>query len=225
MINQDEFTRALRDQLQKIKREHSAESFQTSLRLTIDHLRSCGPEYVDLAREAFQAEGLHFEDTPPVRESIPAQDSSTLVTEIRKLVPGIQTQAQFDVFMAGFRAYTLGMQSIFEGKKTDLDTTKESLISTLDLAVSATELAQKLRDVGEASIGEGSEAHKKEPKEFTEGHTQKSLLDELETIVSLDQLQTWYQTHRQRIDQVQTPTLRNGLLDRIRVRQNELRQL
>lgn len=223
MNQREEVITRIRAQLQEIRSRVGEDAYRMHARMVAQQFKAQGGEVSDIAREVFGDAGFDYDAlTAGPSGTPPPMNSSILLSELRKLVPGIRTQAQFDIFMAGFQALTLGMQAAFHGDRSQVETSKTALTSTLDLALQATDLAQKLEDVGEAANGEEADRHKKEPKEFSEIATQEALLQELSSIATVASLREWYQENRVRFEQLQTPTMRNSFFDAVRARHSEL---
>lgn len=159
---------------------------------------------------------------PPPPTPLPADEA--MAKAIMGQIPGCETQAQFNAMLACFDALRLLLAAIFINNKESGVRAKEALDRALMVAVTATDIAGKLKDVPEAAMGPGAEEFKEPPKQFHEHDIQRSLLAELATVTALDALNAWYQTNRTRMDQVVSPSLRNVLFDAIKTKKAEIKQ-
>jgi hypothetical protein len=141
---------------------------------------------------------------------------------LRQQMPGIQSQAQFNVVLAAFDALKITLNAIFLGNKEAAAKGRDSVLQALETAEKVTELTVKLSQVPEAATSKAAEEFKAAPKEFGEYDAMKSLLLELDTMDSVVRLTQWYTVNRARIDQVVSQSYRNELLDSIRAKKNAL---
>jgi hypothetical protein len=171
------------------------------------------------AREAFK-DVVDFDCVVAQRAQMPADNP--ILAAIQQQVPGIKSQAQFNVFMAAFDALRATMNAIFLGNPEDEAKGLKALESAYTAARKATEITNKLADVPEAATSKAAEEFKTPPKQFTEASEQRDLIAELEGIKSLEALNAWYSSNRTRIDRVVSQSLRNSLFDAIRVKKESL---
>ncbi len=159
---------------------------------------------------------------PPPPEAPPADEA--MAKAIMGQVPGCETQAQFNAMMAAFDALRLLLAAIFTGNKASEVESHKALAKAIEVAVTATDISHKLRDVPEAATSKGSEEFKQPPKQFHEHDVQRELLNELATINRMDALNEWYASNRTRMDQVVSVSLRNVLFDAIKAKKAEVKQ-
>lgn len=146
-----------------------------------------------------------------------------MAAAIQQQVPACRTQAQYNSFMAAFDAFRFYINAIFVGQAEGIDAAKKTFDMALEVAKGVTEISEKLRDVPEAALGPEADAFKNPPTKFTEYDTQKQLMMELQKIGTTEELTTWYQTNRARIEGVASQDLRNPLMDLIREKKNALK--
>ncbi len=139
-----------------------------------------------------------------------------LVEAMRQSMPGLKSQAQFNAFMAAFDALRMLMNSLFEGRHSDMLEAKKALESAIDVAARVTEVTDKLHDVPEAATGKAADEFKQAPAQFHEYDVQKELLLELAGIHTAESLTTWYGETKERRDRIVSQSLRNTLMDAIR---------
>jgi hypothetical protein len=135
---------------------------------------------------------------------------------IRKGMPGITTQAQFNATLAAFDALKVTLNAIFLADTSEESRGQAALKEALEVARQVTVVVVKLSHVPEAATSQAAEEFKNPPAQFTEYDTMKALLLELETISTSEGLAQWYSTNRPRIDRVVSQSYRNELLDTIR---------
>jgi hypothetical protein len=135
---------------------------------------------------------------------------------LQEQMPEIKSQAQLDAFLTSLGALKSTVSAILSGDKEAEARGREALSKSLEAVAKATQITEKLREVPEAATSKEAEAFKSPPKEFSEGEVYQGLMSELEDIRRPDLLSTWYQSNRQRIDQVVSQGLRDTLFDAIR---------
>jgi hypothetical protein len=141
---------------------------------------------------------------------------------LKKQMPGLKTQAQYNVALGALDAVRMTLNAIFEDNTDQEVRGREALRIALELARTSTEIARKLSDVPEAATGKLAEEHKNPPAQFHEFDTQRRLLAELESIQTVEALNEWYASTKQRRDAVVTQSLRNVLMDAIRTKKGTL---
>lgn len=157
---------------------------------------------------------------PAYPDQLPSEDVMT--ASIRASMPGIQTQAQFNVTLTAFDVLRTTLNETFLGNKEQAQKNREALLQALDAAEKATEISIKLSQVPEAAMSKEAEAFKNPPAQYSEYDIMKSLMLEVEAVTSMSQLNDWYRESRTRIDRVVTQSYRNTLLDTIRAKKKEL---
>lgn len=141
---------------------------------------------------------------------------------LRSQLPGLQSQAQLNAFMVSFEAYRAVVNAILSGHMDKELQARETLAASFNAIRQATEITNKLREVPEAATSLASDEFRTEPTQWTEYDKQRKLLNELGGIRTLSDLNDWWKTNRKRIDEVQTPSLRNPLLDLVRSKKTSL---
>lgn len=144
---------------------------------------------------------------------------------LRVQIPALQTQAQYNAFVAAFDAFRFKLNAIFANDAAKEVEASKALDAAFDVARKMTEITEKLRDVPEAATGPNAAMFTQAPAEFQEHDIQKALLSELEKCDSLDELNDWYNATptKQRRDRVVSQQLRNVLIDSIRAKQTALK--
>ena len=205
-------------ELERIKEQYGEAAYQRSANQAAKLLIRQGGEIEKVAREVLQGvvdfEAIDKEPLP--KTGMPADQM--MVEAMRQQMPGIQTQAQFNLFMAAFDALRIFMNSTFLRQPEAAAKAKEALLKALDTAGPVTELSEKLGHVPEAATSKEAEQFKQPPLQFGEYDVQKTLLTELVMITTADQFNEWYAANRTRIDQVVSPHFRNPLFDAIRAK-------
>ena len=135
---------------------------------------------------------------------------------LRSQLPGLQSKAQANAFMVSFEAYRAVVNAILSGHMDKELQARETLSASFNTIRQATEITNKLREVPEAATSLASDEFRTAPAQWTEYDKQRKLLNELEGLRSLSDLSDWWKTNRKRIDEIQTPGLRNPLLDLVR---------
>jgi len=142
--------------------------------------------------------------------------SNTIVDAIKAQMPGLKTQAQFDVLASAFNALLLTLNSIFEGKPDLKLQGNMALDKALDLAEQVTDLGEDLKDVPESATSRDANQFRKPPAQFQEYEEQARLLAECEACSTLEGLTVWYAHTKDRRDLILNQDLRNKLIDTIR---------
>ena len=182
-----------------------------------------GLDFIDF--ETLQAEVGVAEvvEPPPATEPSPepATEPATEVPNafaeaLRSQLPGLQSKAQANAFMVSFEAYRAVVNAILSGHMDKELQARETLSASFNTIRQATEITNKLREVPEAATSLASDEFRTAPAQWTEYDKQRKLLNELEGLRSLSDLSDWWKTNRKRIDEIQTPGLRNPLLDLVR---------
>ena len=157
-----------------------------------------------------------------LKQDQPTETDPAMLRVIQQSLPGLKSQAQFNTFMVAFDALKGMMNAIFEGNKTSEDEYRKAFDQSLDAAKKVTDITEKLSDVPEAAGSKLADEFRNPPRQFGEYDVQKALLLELSQISALDDLTRWWAENRQRIDQVVSPSLRNPLIDAVRVKKAAL---
>lgn len=145
-----------------------------------------------------------------------AEQQAQFFAALKQQLPALKSQAQFHAFQAAFEAFRGVMNAIFRESIIAEKESLDALGKAFDVAKQATKITNQLADVPEAASSKQAEEFKNPPAEFQEYDVQRALFTELVLISSADELTTWYQANRNRIDLVRSATLRNPLLDAIR---------
>lgn len=151
-----------------------------------------------------------------------AAPPNDMLALIRTHVPHLQTQAQLDLFMMAFNAFTLTFDSYYAGNPEAAEHARASLNKTLDLAQEVTRLSDQVSEMPPEARSEAASQYVDSPKQFTEADTKAALMAELEALTTKVGLNEWYTSERKRIDGVVSKTLRDELFDAIRAKQQSL---
>lgn len=178
-----------------------------------DFLKDAFPD-LDLER----IRELSHQATAAKTAQAPVNDMLAL---LRTHVPNLQTQAQLDVFMMAFNAFTLAFDSYFSGKLETAAAARQSLNKAFDLIQEAGDMAERVAEIPPEERSAEASKYVEPPKLFTEADEKARLMTELDAITSGSGLNEWYRNERKRIDGVVSTTLRNELFDAIRAKQNQ----
>lgn len=179
-----------------------------------DFLKSAFPD-LDLERIRVVAQEVAAKNqaaTPP----------NDMLSLIRTHVPHLKSEAQLDVFMLAFNAFTLTFDSYFAGNPEAGDKARTTMDKALDLAQ---KFGRMEAQVAEIPLEERSAEASKfvdAPKQFTEVDEKNRLMTELGALMTKSGLNEWYRSERKRIDGVVSKTLRDELFDAIRAKQSQL---
>jgi hypothetical protein len=231
-----EVGRKMLDELEGIRKEHGDEVYLQSVADAIAALKAQGPRGEQLARMLFKdidpnllpkptepvMPGGFIPGAPPPPEPPPEPPplNADMAQSIMDQIPGLRSQAQFNVTMAAFDALRLLLGSIFTGDREGAEKASKALEGVIEAARQATIITNNLRDVPEAA--KGGDEFRKAPIEVGEYDRMKALLAELEGIVTKDGFAEWYKTNRARFDEVKSQSLRNTLFDAIRAKKDKL---
>lgn len=174
-----------------------------------------------LAEEGLSWAQVEAAAAEPPKSPAPTMDEM-FMKALQQQLPGLKSQAQFTAFQGAFEAFRAISNAILAKNKEAETTAKEALEKGFETLRMATDLTQKLEDVPEAATSAEAEEFKRPPAEFQEYDVQRSLLSELSKISTLSELNEWWKTNRQRVDQVKSPSLRNPLIDLVREKKAHL---
>ena len=220
----------LLSELSDIRKEHGEKAYRQAVSDAIAALKAQGPRGEAMARSMFK--DVDFDSLPKPTEPVipeaaveeapppPPDMNQTMAQTIMSQIPGLRTQAQFNVTMASFDVLRLYLSAIFTGDKEAQERAKKALDGAFLAAEQATKISNNLRDVPEAA--KGGEEFRKAPAEASEFDTMKALLVELDSITTHDAFTTWYQVNRKKLDDVKSQSLRNTLFDAIRAKKSGL---
>jgi hypothetical protein len=221
----------------KIRASQGEEAWQEAIRSFVrEGLRNGGKtaifvqslarqfDFVDLS--AIHAE-IDHDTSPPKAVGAPNEDpfrpdENLFAQALRSQIPGLKSQGQINAFMVSFEAYREVVNSILDGNTEKGLKAREALSMSFEAIRQATELTRKLEEVPEAATSTASDDFRAGTATWTEYDKQRKLLSELEGLRSFSDMQDWWTTNRKRIDEVQTPGLRNPLLDLVRAKKAAL---
>lgn len=150
-------------------------------------------------------------------------DAEQMMSDMmRRHMPGIKTQAQYDAVMAALDATKEVLNAILAQDFPRRVKAVEALSLSFYVTEKATELTHKLEEVPEAATSAASEAFKATPAQFHEHEVQTTLMSQLADITSSDALNAWYSHTKPDRDKIVSQALRNELLDAVRAKRNSL---
>lgn len=218
--------------LNKIREEQGEEAWRKACYHIAKQLFQQGPKGAAFARVTFpdvDFEAMASEisaaskEPEPHTSTLTAEEAADMMVEaMRATMPRLRTQAQFDAFMMAFDALRMTANAIFEGDTIKATQGEEAIHTALGALRQATDMSAKLRDVPEAATSKAANAFKQPPAQFEERDAQKRLLSELERVLTLGDLEFWYERNRSDLDRVVSPALRNPLFDTIRAKKLSL---
>jgi hypothetical protein len=168
-------------------------------------------------------EWLNWDELKKQASEPMAQNSDTLMAELlRRQMPGIKTQAQYDAVLGALDAVRLVLNAILDGQKDHETAGRQALEMAFEAASKATEITTKLEDTPEAATSKAAEAFKEPPAQFKELEDQRRMLAEVDSLTTVDALNVWYADTKSRRDRIVTQSLRNELIDAIRTKRNAL---
>jgi hypothetical protein len=205
--------------LEDIRSKYGDDAYKQAATSVASQFVAQGGEMEKAAREAFK-DVVDFNALDAQKAQMPVDNP--ILAAIQQQVPGIKSQAQFNVFMAAFDALRLTMDAIFTDNPGGYDDGRKALEAAFEAARKATQITMKLADSPEAATSKAAAEFKTPPRQFTEASEQKALLEELATFTDLDSLNKWYAESRERIERVVSQSLRNQLFDAIRLKKDNL---
>ena len=220
------------DELDDIRRQHGDEAYLQAVADAIAALKAQGPRGEALVGVLFKGIDLNLLPPPQISQAQiheveeaskyapPPPPDMNMAKAIMDQIPGLRTQAQFNVTMAAFDALRLALSAEFTGDKEGAVRGRKALEGALEAARQATIISNNLRDVPEAA--KGGDEFRKAPAEAGEYDLMKALVVELESLVTVAAFNEWYATNRQRMDDVKSQSLRNTLFDAIRAKKDKL---
>lgn len=154
--------------------------------------------------------------------AIPDNPEMMMAELLRRQMPGIKSQAQYDAVTGSLDASRLVLNAILEGSASREADARRALDLAFDAVRAATAATIQLEEVPEAATSEASKAFKEPPAQYTEAEEHRLLVAELGAIEDADGLNGWYSYTKERRDKIVTQSLRNSLLDAIRAKKNSL---
>jgi len=136
---------------------------------------------------------------------------------VRELAP--PTQAQFDAYSLALDTLLEYLTASMRGYECRKDIQK-GLLKLINSMDEVNRVAVKMQELPKDQVK--NRAYVEPPREFEEPKVQQQLLDDLVGIGDYQTLSEWWANNRERIDKVQTPELRNPLMDAIRQKKSSL---
>jgi hypothetical protein len=215
----------VKDYLEDFKKRHDEETFQAEVtRLALQAIRK-GGKHAEFWKPIVEDSGMDWDSLVQLsgQDDAPSSPDMMMADLLRRQMPGIKSQAQYDAVVGAMEATQHVLSAILEGNEGKATKAREALEAAFTAASQATELTARLEEVPEAATSEAAEAFKQAPAQFVEGDVSQELLSELEGIDDLSTLNTWYADTKERRSKVVTSSLRNELLDAIRAKNSALR--
>ena len=203
--------------LQGIRTKYGDEAYKNAATDVARSLLRQGGEVEAFAREAFK-DTVDFEHLEAAPAPIDPQITNPMIQAIKKEMPGLKSQAQFNAVMVAFDALKFVINAILDVKVSDEAEGRKALDLALDVVHKSTLVTVQLSEVPEAATGPLAADCTTPPKEFDESTVQSELLTELEVLQTNDALSQWYDVSRVKMDRVVTQVLRNQLFDAIRAK-------
>jgi len=218
-------------QLEKVRQEHGDVAYNLACEgLAVSLItKPRGDEYikkvlphldVEKIREKAKAQAAAGPATAP--NTVEGSPQEVMGEALRANIPNLKTQAQYNVFTTAFDALRLHLNAVFGNDTENAAVTRKALLTTLDMAVQATEMAGKLAAEPDAVMSDEAKEHTEPPTEFMEYDIQKQLLVELHKLTTVADLNRWYEERKPTLDKVKSQSLRNALFDGIRQRKAAL---
>ncbi len=145
--------------------------------------------------------------------------SEALLGAMQQQIPGLKTQAHFDVVLNAWSALVAYFNAAFSSNAVNLAQSRDLLNKVLDLAPQLANMTEVLEDHPEATKNADFVTP---PKQFTEREKVKALLEELPSITTDEALTAWYTEKKPVMDTVVSQALRNELYDAIRTLKTKL---
>lgn len=218
------------NRLHQIHKEHGEEAWLAAIRQAAKDSIRAGGQMATFGKKTFG--DIHPSIVwAELEAEVAAEDQADKAAEHARLfmkalqdqLPALKSQGQFTAFQASFEAFRAVVNGILTQNTAAEAAGKEALSKALETLRMATHLTRKLEEVPEAATSPAAEDFKKPPTAFTEYDKQRALLSELAKINDLPSLGIWWTENRKRIDEVQTPSLRNPLIDAVRDKQETLK--
>lgn len=213
------------DHLQAFRAQHGDEAWKAEVcRLAKEAIR-ISPKHEAFWKEL--TEGYDWLNWEELRRASIAEtgtpDPERMMAEmLRKQMPGIKSQAQYNAVVGALDAVRLVLNAILEGKRDQEADGRKALEMAFEITSKSTEITSKLEEVPEAATSKSAEAFRTPPTQFSEYDVLKQLLAELGQITVLRDLTSWYDNTKDRRDKVVTQGLRNTLMDAIRTKKVSL---
>lgn len=216
----------LTEQLERIRSQLGDEAYEQARRGFAKSviLKDNGDKFIanafpDMDIDELRKEAEADQAVNPASSGTPEQ---VMMEMLRKQVPNIRTQAQFNTFMACFDALRTCLNAYFGRNPETAERAREALNKALDMAAKMPEMEDQLAQMPDDAKSDAAKAFTTEPKEFHEYDKQRKLLVELGNIGTRAALDEWYATNRQTMDDIIDQRMRNELFDAIRDKRKEL---
>lgn len=221
------------DMLQRIRRQHGDEDFQSALRGLFRDLlgKDGGEQYIERLLEALgrpagvELAGLRAEaqarqqGAPRAHTEAAVGPAQIVEAAIRQAVPNCKTQAHFDLILNAWQALQVYVNAAYGFDRATAAKARAGLDRLLDLAPQLAATHEKLEDNPEAT---SNPDFVEPPKQMTEFDTLGQLLLELNAIKSKPDLDAWYEQSKARMNGIVTQKYRNELFDGIRAKKRDL---
>lgn len=210
--------------LEEFKKMNGEEAWQSEVtRLAVQAIKTGKESHITYWKElTSDFEWLDWDALLEAGEELPDNADMMMADLLKRQMPGIKSQAQYDAVTGALDAVRLVLNAILEQNYTQEAQGRKGLEMAFEAARQATILTDKLEEVPEAATSEASEVFKTAPAQFEEADIQKGLLFELKNLSTLAELNTWYIDTKPYRDRVVTSKLRNTLLDAIRAKKGNL---
>lgn len=169
--------------------------------------------------DALKAEVESEDATRESEKNTPQDQQRAFLSALQASMPGVKTQAHYDIVESAFEALRVALNAYFEGNDTEAEQSLNALDAVLTLASQVKGIQDKIDDNPEVTT---NGAFKVPPREFTEESAVESLLGELEAIDSSEKLSQWYSAKKTSLDALKSQVCRNRVFDTIRAKRSSL---
>lgn len=210
---------SVEDHLRTFRELHGEEAWKAEVRrLAIAGIRKGAKHetfWQDLTKDL---DWLNWDElkAQAVSEQVTHDPEQMMAEMLRRQMPNIKTQAQYDAVVGALDGVRLVVNAILDGDKAKEADARRALELSFKAVSSATEITNKLEDSPEAATSKAAEQFKQPPAQFQEREVLDKLLAELAGLTSQDALNAWYASTKNERDRIVTQSLRNQLLDQVR---------
>jgi hypothetical protein len=155
-------------------------------------------------------------------ETIPRSPDQMMAELLRKQMPGIKSQAQYDAVLGALDAVRLVVNAILERDRFKEAEGRKALELAFHAVDKTTDATIKLEDSPEAASSPASAVFKAPPAQYHESGILDRLMGELSGLETQDDLTVWYAATKSDRDSIVTQSLRNTLMDAIRAKKTIL---
>lgn len=211
--------------LRKMKTERGDEAFHQALKNLFSALlgKPGSDQYIERLLEEFSVSTNLEELKAQVRASLPNTPAPSPVDVVRQAIeqemPHCKTQAHFDLVIQAWTALKVYLDAAYGFEREKAEQARAGLNRLMDLAPQVAAAHAKIQENPEATTNRD---YVEPARELTERQNHERLITELQSIDSLERLNTWYESAKPVRDSIVSQKLRDEFYDMVRAKKHAL---